>query len=552
MHLRKAMAGHKKLDKRLMEIKNMLETLSAEELEEVLPDSHKKAVENKKTKPSEWAVFIEKHNIKAVCPVCGSNQYYKHSKGKKDKEKNEYYGKPQYKCLDCGKVYNPLIGTIADNSSLSPTVQIALVYYTLNNHSLAAIRHNLKADYNIDLTQGAILAYRHKILNAILLHYGMPKLSGTVQVDETYFRENQKGVLELINVAPSAIKERKARLKNRKVASELGINGSEFACVVTGIDSKGYVVAVLTGLSKGSSQAFETYFSEYLGEIAFLCSDDYEAYNRYCDYNAIPHYVQPSNMRSTIKSEQKAWTEKHKGKELSEEAIRRKYYGTQGLDRLENYGTLSFTEFERLKKEKHLTLDDIDAFHSQLKRHINKNMTGVATVYLHLYLALYVFKHNWRIANGNAPTSLSDAKAIYVELLRDKSPVFRRADAKNTHILDLVKPSTKYINNLKELTEEMRKKSEEQGFTFDGNDKLLTFDKRKYFRNQNMTTLKRICKDYHIKGYTTTKNKELLAREICRLPEVNEIFLRLVAADSVHAPYVDDLSILLKQAGKVD
>lgn len=38
--------------------------------------------------------------------------------------------------------------------------------------------------------------------------YGMPKLSGVVRVDETYFRENQKGAMELVNVAPTAVKAR--------------------------------------------------------------------------------------------------------------------------------------------------------------------------------------------------------------------------------------------------------------------------------------------------------------------------------------------------------
>ncbi len=53
----------------------------------------------------------------------------------------------------------------------------------------------------------------------------MPKLSGVVQVDETYFRENQKGAMELVNVAPTAVKARKPRLENTHIPSELGIFG---------------------------------------------------------------------------------------------------------------------------------------------------------------------------------------------------------------------------------------------------------------------------------------------------------------------------------------
>ena len=46
--------------------------------------------------------------------------------------------------------------------------------------------------------------------------------------------------------------------------------------------------------------AFEEYFADYIGDIAFLCSDGYEAYSRYCENNAIPHYVRMSEWQKTI------------------------------------------------------------------------------------------------------------------------------------------------------------------------------------------------------------------------------------------------------------
>lgn len=84
------------------------------------------------------------------------------------------------------------------------------------------------------------------------------------------------------------------------------------------------------------------------------------------------------------------------------------------------------------------------------------------------------------------------------------------------------------------------------GFTIDDNDRLRNFNKRKYFENTPKSRLKEICKAYHIKGYTKMTTYQL-AREICALPNVNDIFLRLVAADSVHAVYTDNLAELLKK-----
>lgn len=180
-------------------------------------------------------------------------------------------------------------------------------------------------------------------------------------------------------------------------------------------------------------------------------------------------------------------------------------------------------------------------------------MTGVATVYLPLYLALYVFKHNWSISlNKQHPTSRHDAENILIDLLQSKGTAYRSEDIKGGNILDYVKPTTHYINNLQELTEEMRRKSNIMGFTFDENDRLLTFNKRKYFRNCGITKLKQICKEYHIKGYTAIDSKERLAKLICELPQVNDIFLGLVAADHLHSQFMEDIQLMIQQAEELD
>ncbi|MBS7299082.1 MAG: hypothetical protein KIG65_08395 [Eubacteriales bacterium] len=54
----------------------------------------------------------------------------------------------------------------------------------------------------------------------------------------------------LVNVIPTVIEKREARLHTGSKASILGILGAEFACVVTGIDSFAHVSDVVTGLEK--------------------------------------------------------------------------------------------------------------------------------------------------------------------------------------------------------------------------------------------------------------------------------------------------------------
>lgn len=542
MDLRKAAQQGREKRERQAEINKLAKTLTAEEIEMLISAYEKKngrKAQPAKKQPDKFAMFIRRKDVQVLCPECKEMNHYAHSNP--DSRDIRFY------CNTCKKPFSPFKGTLVQGSGLSWEVWVELVRCTLENSSLVAVKHILEADYNISMTEQTILSYRHKIQKAIALTFPMPKLSGVVQVDETYFREGQKGSRSLVNVAPTVIEKRVARLHAKSHPSKMGINGPEFSCVVTGIDSVGHIAAVVTGLGKGSSQPFEEYFAEYLGKIDFLCSDGFEAYSRYAEKHAIPHYVQMSEARAIIKKEQRDYEDRYKVTTTAE-AVRENLYGTRQIDYIDNYGRLSYHQFEKLKAEKGLSLERIDNYHAELKLRINKELRGVSTVYLPLYIGFRVFVHNWKVDHNNTPpASKADAEQIFIALLMAGDNFVSRSNMESQSILDMTRPATKYTNYLKNLTDETRKQSGQSGFTFDDNDRLLTFNKRKYFENAPKSRLKEICKQYHIKGYTKM-NAYQLSREICKLPEVNDIFLRLVAADSVHAPYTDDLTVLLQQA----
>ena len=547
MHFRKSFQRYKAKKKAEMAAQTELERrfmdLSPAEAQNLLvkyEKSHNTHLSSSALPTNGFADFMKRQGLRVVCPYCHDYSVYKHG--------TTANGKPRYRCNSCSKTFTPFVGTLVQGSSLSWEIWVYLVYITLHSTPLAQVKRELEQDYDTFMTEGTILAYRHKIQKAIIKCYPMPKLSGVVQVDETYFREGQKGSRNLINVAPTAIEKRVARTQQYTIPSKLGINSPEFACVVTGIDSSGYIAAVVTGLGKGSSQPFEEYFSEYLGNVTFLCSDGYEAYKRYAENMAIPHYVQKSEARELIKRAKKDYRERYKV-EITDNVVRQNLYGSRQLDYIDNYQTLPYNRFEELKREKGLNLDRIDSFHRQLKRHINKNMCGVSTIYLPLYIGLYVFIHNWNIEHKSAPSSKADAEQILINLLTAGGNFISRTELENQNILNFSRPTTKYINYLKNLTDNIRNQSKQMGFTIDDNDRLLNFNKRKYFENTPKSRLKEICKEFHIKGYTKMTTYQL-AREICALPNVNDIFLRLVAADSVHAVYTDNLAELLKNENR--
>lgn len=526
---------------RQAELDEIAERLTPEEIERLISTYEEKTGRkalNPAPQPDKFVQFLKQQDFHILCPYCKGRNYYSHSHP--NSRDIRFY------CNDCQKAFSPFTGTLVQGSGIPWEVWVELVHCTLDNLSLVATKHILEADYGLSMNQQTILSYRHKIQKAITLTFPMPKLSGVVQVDETYFREGQKGSRSLVNVAPTAVDKRVARLHTKSHPSKMGINGPEFCCVVTGSDSSKHIAAVVTGLGKSSSQPFEEYFADYLGDVAFLCSDGFEAYSRYADKHAIPHYVHKSETWKIENQELKAYKERYKV-DTTREAVRERLYKTRELEYIDNYGQLNYKQFKELKDAKTLKLDGIDNYHAELKLRINCEMRGVSTIYLPIYIGFRVFVHNWKVDhNDTPPSSRRDAEQIFTALLMAGENFASRKDFEGLSILDFKKPATKYINYLKKTTEEIRKQSGKKGFTFDDNDRLLTFNKRKYFENSLKVRLKEIAKEYHIKGYTKMREYDL-AREICKLPEVNDIFLRLVAADAVHSRYIDDLAELLKK-----
>lgn len=526
---------------RQAELDEIAERLTPEEIERLISTYEEKTGRkalNPAPQPDKFVQFLKQQDFHILCPYCKGRNYYSHSHP--NSRDIRFY------CNDCQKAFSPFTGTLVQGSGIPWEVWVELVHCTLDNLSLVATKHILEADYGLSMNQQTILSYRHKIQKAITLTFPMPKLSGVVQVDETYFREGQKGSRSLVNVAPTAVDKRVARLHTKSHPSKMGINGPEFCCVVTGSDSSKHIAAVVTGLGKSSSQPFEEYFADYLGDVAFLCSDGFEAYSRYADKHAIPHYVHKSETWKIENQELKAYKERYKV-DTTREAVRERLYKTRELEYIDNYGQLNYKQFKELKDAKTLKLDGIDNYHAELKLRINREMRGVSTIYLPIYIGFRVFVHNWKVDhNDTPPSSRRDAEQIFTALLMAGENFASRKDFEGLSILDFKKPATKYIDYLKKTTEEIRKQSGKKGFTFDDNDRLLTFNKRKYFENSLKVRLKEIAKEYHIKGYTKMREYDL-AREICKLPEVNDIFLRLVAADAVHSRYIDDLAELLKK-----
>ena len=143
-----------------------------------------------KTSKTANSIFIEKHfknfGINLFCPACGSQKSVLNGFNKS--------GITQYKC-ECGKRYTALTNTIFEGTDYTWDEMVNAVHMVINKESVDYIALNLRSTPH--KTASAWLL-QNKILY-ILAKMPTPKLGGVVQIDEKYFRENQKGSHDLVS-----------------------------------------------------------------------------------------------------------------------------------------------------------------------------------------------------------------------------------------------------------------------------------------------------------------------------------------------------------------
>ena len=263
-----------------------------------------------KVKQAEIQTKIEALYPNITCPYCKSDHYVK----------NGFYdGFQRYKCKNCNSSFTLVTDTFMEGTNWTWEVWVKLLQMTLCSMSLDEMIDTLEKDYKlVGISRNTVFLARHKLLHAMSL---MPKptLTGIVQVDETFFRENQKGTRtdlgkKLINVIPNIVP---IRLPRRGYSpSRLGTMGTEYATAVCAVDNHNHAVTVVAGFGKIDPKVFTDCFDNHFADITYLCTDGSPIYKDYCVLKSIPHYVKPANFvkRKYIKE-----TPKGKLKEIAKE-----------------------------------------------------------------------------------------------------------------------------------------------------------------------------------------------------------------------------------------
>ena len=166
----------------------------------------------------------------------------------------------------------------------------------LNHYPMEHMLELLKKDFGLDnLDLKTIFLWTHKILHT-MASMPCPSLSGVVQIDETFFRESQKGSRNL--TSPIKNEERKPRYG--RIPSKYGTMGNEFANVVAAVDQRGYCVAKVISLGRLTEDVFIETFDIHFRDLSFICTDANVVYKHYCSQKDILHYVIPSHYLDTL------------------------------------------------------------------------------------------------------------------------------------------------------------------------------------------------------------------------------------------------------------
>lgn len=499
---------------------------------------------------------LETLQITTYCPYCGTDNI----------KKNGKHGNIQrYLCKDCKKSFSLFSGTFLEGTNWSWEVWVKLLQMTINSVSFDKMVEILEKDFQLEgINKKTVFLARHKLLYAMSL---MPKpiLTGVIQVDETFFRENQKGTRtdkidpktgkqkELINVLPNIIEKRLPRYG--RIPSRIGVLGPEYACAVCAVDNSGHAISIITSLGKLTLTLFTDCFDSYFENVTYLCTDGNTIYSEYCRLKQIPHYIRPSSYLQTLKSA--GYILGLNGEDIADHAIPEKtaneiesLYVTnqqkmaelykQGLlDKIEIMEGMPFQKFCELKKQNGLNLSRVNSFHNYLKLNIEKIMTGVGTKHLPSYVSAYTFIYNWKTDYSTTLASIKDAETVLINLLKTKS-AFTLNDLENRDFFIAPTPTGRYLALLDKETRAIRRETDNKFFKFDEEDRVVSFDKKKYIRETPVGKLRPIGKQYKIKGYTRMSHWQLY-NEIIKLKDLDKIVYQLIAQDKVFSIYAEDI-----------
>lgn len=450
---------------------------------------------------------LEAAGFVPTCPECGST----------DSKKKGMRGKVQrYQCKHCGKKYTMATGTILDKTHYTWDAWVKAAYCLLNGSSLPKTQKNLIDDLKcIKIDEKTVWRMRIKLMNA-LASIPSPTLTGVIKMDDTFFRENQKGSLELYNPIPDDMGiPREPRYG--ATPSRFGVMGNEFATASVMIDEAGHMVARMLGTGTIDDKLTEEFFKAHTDGVKFICTDADRNLKKLFKRLRIPHYVKPSNylkvlekagyeMASKTDEELADLQREHDNKVMS------RLYDNGKIDRIYNFGKLTYNAFCDVKYANGLHLAEVNEIHKEMKEFIQKSREGgVSTRWLPLYLAFFEYVHNRKVDTGEDVISMADAEQVLIAAIATRTNITDdEIEAIRKQPIADVMASNQYMRKLAEKTETARTISGNAKFKFNDEDGVEDFKVQEALFAMTIAQVKQVAKAVNLPGRASMKKTELV------------------------------------------
>ena len=202
---------------------------------------------------------------KRVCPFCGGTHVVKNGK-RKD-------GTQKYICRECGR--NPLItsNSIMSGTHKDVSTWVKFIDCELNDESLEQTSEKCKIHKN------TVLKWRHKLHGAVSNNQKDDKLSGTVEIDETYPSVSYKG-------NHSNNKEFTMPREPHKRGSQISKRGlsNELLCIPCAVDEAGNVIGRSVKCGAISYDGLSALYSkENISDNSVMITDSCTSYIKLAD-----------------------------------------------------------------------------------------------------------------------------------------------------------------------------------------------------------------------------------------------------------------------------
>lgn len=485
------------------------------------------------------------NEIKPVCPYCEPyDPNNPETKPPRIRKHGKQHSIPRYRCMNCGHTFTQLAGTILDKTQYSWDIWVEVIKGMLTLTSVEKTRQILEDDYHCTgIHTMTVWRMRLKVMYAIS-KLPSPTLTGIVQIDDTFLREDQKASRHLVNpLSKDILKKRKPR--KHKIKPKLGIRGNEYATITTAMDTTGHCVCRVLSCGVVPEDILGDFITEHTTGILFACSDADDTYRRVFAKLNIAHYIHPSNYLEITKSEGIITSESDEADEdcedgLTEEqkqrnkVIRERLWSKGQIDRIANRGKMSYEMFRKLKDDNKLSINSINNLHLAIKTWLKQQTRGVSTKYLPYYVAWFEYTYNRKVDKGSPLVSKKDAEAILIEAIGAHANLTYEEIEEIRHSpLALPKTSGRYLHMLEEQTAKIRIELRNPDFYFGDENGGVSFDKKRVLASMSDAQLRELATRLKMKGWGTLKRSALI-EELRKHPDIKDHLFIVAVTTSGH------------------